>query len=211
MGRTRDDALRWVAAGDRLLAQAVAGLTESDFVQPSLLPGWTRRHVLAHVAANADALGNLVRWAATGVETPMYASPEARAAGIERGATLPVAQLRDWLASSAAALRQALNALTAEQWQNEVRTAQGRVVPASEVPWMRAREVCVHVVDLAAGVGFGDLPDDFVAALCEDILAKRGLTALPDEVRGQPLADTTAWLAGRPHRLPGVADLDPWL
>jgi N-methylhydantoinase B len=57
--------------------------------EPSALPGWTRRHVLAHVAAYADALGNLVRWAATGEPAPMHASPADRAAGIERGRQLP--------------------------------------------------------------------------------------------------------------------------
>ena len=45
-----------------------------------LLPGWTVGHVLTHVARNADAYTNLLTWARTGVETPAYASPEAREA-----------------------------------------------------------------------------------------------------------------------------------
>ena len=56
-------------------------------------------------------------------------------------------------------------------------TAQGRTVPASETPWMRAREVMVHAVDLGIGVTFEDLPSDFLVALCDDIAAKRSAAA----------------------------------
>ena len=58
------------------------GLPDAAFAEPSALPDWTRGHVVAHVALNALALTRLVHWAATGVETPMYASPEARNADI---------------------------------------------------------------------------------------------------------------------------------
>ena len=55
------------------------------------LPGWSRGHVLAHIAGNADSLVNLLTWAATGVEHPQYASQEARDAAIEAGAGDPIA------------------------------------------------------------------------------------------------------------------------
>ena len=57
---------------DRLLA-TVDGLDDAALRQPSRLPGWTRAHVLTHIARNADGLVNLVTWARTGEETPMYA------------------------------------------------------------------------------------------------------------------------------------------
>src|SRR6516164_11535621 len=79
-------------ATDRLLASAAA-LTDATAREPSALPGWTRGHVLTHVARNADGLGNLLRWARTGTKTPMYASREARAASIEAGAGRPAAEL----------------------------------------------------------------------------------------------------------------------
>ena len=61
------------AATGRLLT--VAGtLTDAEVAEPSLLPGWTRGHVLTHLARNADGLANLLRWAGTGIETPVYAS-----------------------------------------------------------------------------------------------------------------------------------------
>jgi maleylpyruvate isomerase len=173
----------------------------------SVLRGWSRKYLVAHVAANADALRNLVRWAKTGVETPMYASPEERAAGIERGAELAADELISWARTSAQALGRAMSDLRPEEWRNPVVTAQGRTVPATELPWLRAREVWVHAVDLGTATTFADLPDDFLEALCDEIRRKRGLDSLPAE----PLPGVAAWLAGRPHALTGVAELGPWL
>ncbi|MFF5607464.1 maleylpyruvate isomerase N-terminal domain-containing protein [Streptomyces cellulosae] len=204
--RTPADARAWARTGTELLLDAVAGLDEDAFSAPSVLPGWTRKHLVAHVAANADALGNLVHWAATGEETPMYASAEERAAGIAKGAALTADELRSWLTDSAQKLAAGLDGLTDEQWRHPVVTAQGRTVPATELPWMRAREVCVHAVDLGV-VTFADLPKGFLTALAAEIRAKRGLDELPEG----PLPEVTAWLAGRPHTLAGAPALGPWL
>ncbi len=212
-GVSRDaETRRWSDEGTSLFLGAVAGLGGSDDVEdrydaPSLLPGWTRRHLVAHVAANADALRNLVTWAATGEPTPMYASPQARAVGIERGLTLSADALSAWLRGSAAALATSFDELTGPQWAAQVVTAQGRSIPASDIPWLRAREVFVHAVDLRLGPTFADLPDDVLEALCTDVVAKRG--AVP-EVHGA-LSERAAWLTGRPHRLDGAPDLGPWL
>ncbi|WP_034517831.1 maleylpyruvate isomerase N-terminal domain-containing protein [Actinomadura rifamycini] len=209
MARTLADALRWTEEGTGMFLDGVRGLDDRGFGAPCGLPGWTRGHLVAHVAANAEALGNLVRWAATGEPTPMYASPEERAAGIERGARMGGAELTAWLARACAALRAGMDGLSGEQWGREVVTAQGRSVPASEVPWLRSREVFVHTVDLGVGVGFGDLPDGFLRALVADAAAKRGLdaAALPDG----PRPEVAAWLTGRPHALAGAPPLGPWL
>ncbi|MFI6179943.1 maleylpyruvate isomerase family mycothiol-dependent enzyme [Nonomuraea sp. NPDC051191] len=207
--------LAWADAGTALCASAIAGLSEEEYGAASALPGWTRRHVVAHLAANAEAIGNLVRWARTGEESPMYASPQERAAGIERGALLGAGELTRWFTESAATLGAAMAALPEQAWRAEVVTAQGRTVPASETPWMRAREVMVHTVDLATGLTFADLPGDFLRELRDDIRAKRGHDAVPD-VRGS-LADVTAYLAGRPASGVTAADggppptLPPWL
>ncbi|MEU5991514.1 maleylpyruvate isomerase N-terminal domain-containing protein [Spirillospora sp. NPDC047418] len=207
MARSFTDVLRWTQDGTTLFLGAVDRLTEPEYDAPSLLPGWTRKHLIAHVAANAEALGNLVRWAATGEATPMYASPEERAAGIARGPRMSGAELAAWAGSSAATLRTSMDELTERHWQAEVVTAQGRTVPATEVPWLRSREVLVHAVDLGCGISFDDLPGDFLRALVTDITAKRRLDALPDG----PLPEVAAWLAGRPHALAGAPSLGPWL
>jgi uncharacterized protein (TIGR03083 family) len=220
MSRSFSDTRRWMQQGTALLSKET-DLDADALAGPSGLPGWSRKHLLAHVAANAGALGNLIRWAATGEPAPMYASPEARAAGIEQGSRLPAGELTAWLRRSAGALEEAMTRLTDDQWQVSVLTAQGQAIPASEVPWMRSREVYVHVVDLATGVSFADLPTGFLAALCDDAAGKRSEAAAPALVleasdTGQrwdlpggvepitligPLAEITAYLTGRPHRL----------
>jgi maleylpyruvate isomerase len=175
--RSLDDARRWVRQGTKLVADAVAGLGEEQLVGPSRLPGWTRKHVLAHLAANADAIGNLVHWAATGQRTPMYSSPDQRDGDIESGSRLPGPQLVEWHERAAAALDTAMDGLSGARWRSTVVTAQGRTVPATETPWMRAREVMVHAVDLGTGVTFDDLPADFLAELVGDIVTKRSASA----------------------------------
>jgi maleylpyruvate isomerase len=161
--------VEWWQRGEQQLGTALGRLTDEDFTAPSLLPGWSRAHLLAHVARNADALVNLLSWARTGVETPMYPSPEARDAAIAEAATLPPADLRDEVLSATRRLADAVHTMPDDAWSAEVRTAQGRTVPASIVPWMRAREVWVHAVDLDEGVGFADLPDAVLAALADDV------------------------------------------
>ncbi|MBB6548551.1 maleylpyruvate isomerase family mycothiol-dependent enzyme [Nonomuraea rubra] len=171
--RSLADSLRWMAEGTKTFFGVLAGLPDDRLDVPTALTGWTGRHLLAHVAANADALLNLAHWARTGEERPMYASFERRDAEIQAGALRSAAELRSWAASSAELLDRRLSELDEHQWSRPVRTAQGRTVPAAEVPWMRAREVMVHAVDLGAGVGFGDLPADFLASLIDDITTKR--------------------------------------
>ncbi len=57
-------------------------LTDEEYAAPSLLPGWTRAHVVAHVALNAEALAGALRGVASGHPVPMYPSSEARDADI---------------------------------------------------------------------------------------------------------------------------------
>lgn len=143
----------------------------------------------------------------------MYSSADQRGKDIEVGALRPPDDLRAWFDESATNLSKAMDELTAEQWRAPVRTAQGRQVPATEIVWLRSREVMIHAVDLGTGVTFADLPTDFLQALSRDIRNKRGDAP---EVRG-PLPETTAYLAGRPYcsvlTLDGspAQPLPPWL
>jgi uncharacterized protein (TIGR03083 family) len=199
-------ARQWMQQGTLLLTERPS-LDDRALAEASALPGWSRKHVLAHLAANADALGNLIRWAATGRPSPMYASPAERAAGIEQGSRLPADELAEWLRRSAAELERAMMRLTELQWQAPVVTAQGRTVPAAEVPWMRSREVWVHAVDLAAGTSFADLPASFVTALCDDVTGKRSAAAAGGEAAvARAAIALTATDIGRCWELPGEGD-----
>jgi maleylpyruvate isomerase len=153
---------RVASATERLLATA-GTLTDAEAREPSLLPGWTRGHVLSHIARNADGLANLLRWARTGTEIPMYASRERRAADIEAGAARPAAGLAADVRSSAAAFAAEAAGLPGDAWTAQVRALNGPHFPALGVLDRRLSEVEIHHVDLAAGYSPGDWPADFVA------------------------------------------------
>jgi maleylpyruvate isomerase len=68
----------WLDAATTLLFEAVDGLDDARFASASTLPNWTNAHIVAHLHFNAEAIGRLVSWARTGVETPMYSSAEQR-------------------------------------------------------------------------------------------------------------------------------------
>ncbi|WP_224166228.1 maleylpyruvate isomerase family mycothiol-dependent enzyme [Arthrobacter sp. StoSoilA2] len=155
--------------GTAFFARKLNELTDSELDGASLLAGWSRRHVVAHVGYNARAIARLVEWAAISVETPMYASPEARNQEINFGATLSPIALRNLFDHSAVHLSVEWRDLPDANWAHEVRTAQGRTVPASETAWMRTREVWVHAVDLDNGATFNDIPTSVLERLLGDI------------------------------------------
>ncbi|WP_052745709.1 maleylpyruvate isomerase family mycothiol-dependent enzyme [Allosalinactinospora lopnorensis] len=211
--------LGWMEAGTSLLFERVTALGDAELDGPTRLPGWTRRHLLAHIGANAHALGRLAHWARTGERTPMYAGPEARTEEIEQGAALGSRELRAFVRDSASELSGDLRSLPDDRWGAEVTTAQGRTVPARVIPWMRCREVWVHAVDLDNGAAFGDFPPDLLDALISDVTGewtRRGqgpaLVLRPeDRDREWPVetgdrpavavtgraADLASWLTGR--------------
>jgi maleylpyruvate isomerase len=148
-------------ATDRLLASATT-LTDAMMREPSPLPGWTRGHVLTHVARNADGLGNLLRWARTGTKTPMYASRAARAADIEAGSGRSAAELTADVQATAIAFAAEAASLPGESWTAQVQMLVGPAMPAHRVLDWRLREVEIHHVDLAAGYRPADWPEEFV-------------------------------------------------
>lgn len=191
---------QWADAGTKAFLDQADQLSDGQFGRPAALPGWTRAHLVAHVHFNAEALRRLLKWAATGVEHRMYASAGQRTSEIDTGAQLPASELRSLVHQSAESLAHDMDALTAQDWARPVITAQGRTVPASELPWLRAREVWVHAVDLGTGLTFADLPEDFLTALAADAARKHCVAG--------HAADLAAWLAGRSNTAP---DLGPWL
>jgi maleylpyruvate isomerase len=193
-----EQTLDWMRDGTRRLLADIGQLPDDALEAPTVLPGWDRRYLMSHVAANAEALRNLVHWARTGEERRMYASAAAREEGIKAGTTKSTAELRAWITESAAALDDDLDTLPDEAWDSTIVTAQGVTRTANEIPWMRVREVYVHAVDLNTGVGFGDLPAGFLVALCDDIALRRSVVgqtpalALTDAGTGRAWAVTRA-------------------
>jgi maleylpyruvate isomerase len=143
-----------VTAATQRLVRTAEQLDDDTVRWPSLCEGWTRAHVLTHVARGADALTNLLTWASTGTETPMYESAEARVADIEAGALRRLEELLTDVRESAARFGSAISQVPEEGWEFQVRTgpaAAGSPVPARRAVWLRLRELELHHVDLAAG------------------------------------------------------------
>jgi maleylpyruvate isomerase len=210
--------------GTVFFEQSLAGLNDRELDGDSTLAGWSRKHLVAHVGYNAIALCRLMDWAATGVETPMYESPSQRSREIEAGGTLDGTALRALIASSSAQLDEKWRNLPAAAWASQVRTAQGRVVPAQETVWMRTREVWIHAADLDNGATFADLPTVVLTSLTTDIVdlwRRRGVgSGIVLDVQGSstiavqphetvsarisgPLPSVAQWASGR-----GALDLD---
>jgi maleylpyruvate isomerase len=179
--------LELARSGTAYFRERLDELSDDDLDAPSALPGWSRRHVIAHVGYNARGLNRLVHWASTGEPTAMYPSQDARDAEIEQGAAQPAQQLRELVAGSAADLDAGWRTLTDEQWRHPVQ-ARGATVPAAETARMRARETWLHAVDLDSGASYEEFPPEFVDVLLAFVVgnwrtagAGDGLELVPDD------------------------------
>jgi maleylpyruvate isomerase len=152
------------SATGRLL-DGMAGLSDAAARQPSLLPGWSRGHVLTHLARNAEGSTRLLTWARTGVPGYEYESAEARAAEIEAGAGRPAEVLVEDVRRTAAALEQAAAGMPPQAWQRVVRYTGGQERPADVILPSRLAEVLIHHVDLDHGFTPEDWPRPFVTGM----------------------------------------------
>jgi maleylpyruvate isomerase len=160
-------------ATQRLLGTARV-IAEPDLRAPALLPGWTRAHVLAHVARSADAMRNLLIGARSGQDRPAYVSQQAREADIEHGATLAAKELMADLASSAMAFRTITRQLPDDAWQYQVRILDSARFPAAQLLTRRLVEVELHHCDLGTGYGPADWPAAFATMeLAEPMRSQR--------------------------------------
>jgi maleylpyruvate isomerase len=149
-------------ATQRLLSAARV-LAEPDLRAPSRLPGWTRAHVVTHLARNADAMRNLLVAVRSGTGRPAYASAEARAADIEAGARRKPPELMADLADSAMALRTIARQLPDPAWLLPVQILDSARFPAGQLLTRRLVEVELHHTDLGTGYGPADWPATFAA------------------------------------------------
>jgi maleylpyruvate isomerase len=204
----------------RRFLTAISPLTDEQMSAPSRLPNWSRGHVATHIARNADAMVNLCVWASTGVQSPMYRSQEERDSQIESGARRSANEIVTDVSDSAERLDVAIEALSDSALRFLIRrgpAAAGPLSPASDIPWMRKKEVEIHLVDLDLAPTFADTPLEFLATLLtEEVLIfdsrMLGLTLITDEgpvfkigdgvqrITGST-GDITAWLLGRANEI----------
>lgn len=154
------------------LDHVVAGLDDDTIHQPSGLPGWSRAHVVTHLARNADALVNLLTWARTGVEHPMYASAADRDADIEEGAGRLAQIVLEDLRAASDRFMVAATALPGKAWSAPVTGRLPTPFPTANVPSMRLHELWVHLVDLDAGFSFAEVPEDHLEHLVAEAVTR---------------------------------------
>jgi maleylpyruvate isomerase len=204
-----------LADADAALVRTVDALADTAYAEPSLLPGWTRGHVVAHVTLNAEALAGVLHGAHVGNPVTMYASDEARDADIEELAVADPAELRERFLAATGRFAEALDAMGDGDWEGRFdRTPGGREIRLVNVSLMRLREVEIHHVDLDAGYTAADWPEGFRRTLLDSLLK---VPSVPFEARptdldgtwrygegdGPVVTGTSAalgwWLTGRGH------------
>lgn len=141
--------------------------SDDDLRRASLLPGWTRGHVLTHIARNADSIASTVAGALRGDVVQRYpGGPEQREAdiqtGAQRGALDQLADVRD----SADRLDRLFGAAAeADAWHLPCDTG-----TIGQYVLSRWREVEIHRVDLASSYGPADWPGAFVSYLVPELI-----------------------------------------
>ena len=180
-------------AGQRL-TRTVDGLHADDWGADSLLPGWTRAHVVAHLALNGEALGSVLHGAIDHAQVPMYASQESRDTDIEELSQGDPVVLRDRLLGSLTTFVDAVRSVPEEAWDSGFeRTPGGPTYPLDAVPLMRVREIEIHHADL----GLDYTADDWPPAFAEVVVGSMVGRLEPTEAfRVTPLDSQRTWDVG---------------
>ena len=150
-----------VDAQTALLLATLDGMSESDLGDPSALPGWSRGHVLGHIAGNTEGLGRRARFVIDGIPRAMYESPETRDGDIEWRSHRALAQHRLAIAATHDDLRRDIAGLPAERFGEEVELRGALAILIGDFSLLRLQEVCIHHSDLATdGYTWRDWPDE---------------------------------------------------
>lgn len=179
------------------LVRTVDGFHGDDWGAPSALPGWSRAHVVAHLALNAEALARALHGVvAEDADVPrtMYDSDQQRDDDIASLAQQDHRVIRDRFLGGISLVKDAALAVPEAAWDSRVeRTPGGRSMATTSIPGMRLREVEIHHVDLDKGY----TPSDWSLAFAEhllDAMAKRMRPDPPFEVK--PLDSERSWVLG---------------
>lgn len=187
-------------------------MDESSVAEPSELPGWTRGHVLAHLAGISKAMTRQLEYARRGETVELYdGGMDGRTKAIELAAGHSLAQHTESVTAAIGAAIDAFDALGPDDWQARIAYRDGTVFDGGLALW---RELTIHASDLS--VGFG--PETWSRPFCEHLIGFLAArvpesykfvlqpTGLPPRSIGTGgtsiaitgmLTDIAAWLAGR--------------
>ena len=168
-----------VAAHGRMWESAIR-TTDGECRRRSLLPGWSRGHVLTHWARNADGQSRMLRAAMRGEVAAQYPGGDAqRGSDIEAGADRPARLILGDVRAAVDQLEDVWRRMPADAWSQPTAARVGWR-PAWMSVWARWRESEIHHVDLAAGYTHRDWPAEFVG-----LLLARAMPTWPPGWRGR--------------------------
>ena len=182
---------------------AMTGSDAADPSAPTLLPGWTRGHLLTHLAGNARSFVRQLEGAESGHPAERYpGGDEFRDREIELGAR------RSW-DELAADVRTSANDLDAAlerhlRWDVPGINTDGSELATHEVPFRRLRETVVHHADLGdPGYTAADWPAEYVREelrrqeMAWNARRPMGATGLPGAALKASPVRRLQWLLGR--------------
>jgi uncharacterized protein (TIGR03083 family) len=194
------------AASHQRLLQALDGITDEQCRQPSMLGGWSRGHVLSHLANNAYSHVRMFEAASSGEETEQYEGGKpTRDAQIEAWSNLGANELVNHVRASIYALEGAWASATPTTWTGfgiKSHAGGGRVA-ITDLMLMRWCETEVHHADLNLNYSFENWDATFVRFELERQLMiwnsrkSMGLTVLPEAAAKLSPNHRLAWLLGR--------------
>ncbi len=184
-------ALAAAAAHQRMWASA-SRMTDEDCRAPSLLPGWSRGHVLAHWARNADGQTRMLQAAMRGEVAGQYPGGDPqREADIEAGAARPAPVLLQDVRAALDRVEDAWRRMPPEAWSRPTGARIGQR-PAWKSVWARWRESEIHHVDLDTGYTHHHWPAEFVRLMLPRVVPTLD-TRLTGEVTVQVQAAGRQW------------------
>lgn len=216
--RALDAQVTGCAASHQRLLQSLETLTDEQCRQPSMLPGWTRGHVLSHLARNAESHALMFAAATRGEESEQYPGGKSvRDAAIEAGAHRSAAELVADVRVSIYALEAAWASATALTWSGHgIKShSDGSRVPIPTLVLMRWCETEVHHADLDLGFTWREWNPLFVRYDLDRQLMywksrkPMGLTVLPELAQRRAPNERLAWLYNRVH-IEGVSAPEPY-
>lgn len=201
-------------ASEQRLVRTVDSLADDQWSQPSELPGWTRAHVIAHLALNAEGLAGAVEDLRHGRRGAMYASNEKRDTDIEELSAAPPADIRARLFAAGELVREALAELSDKDWGGSIdRVPGGPSFPALALPATRRREVEIHHADIRCEYRHTDWPRDFCVELLDAVTVQQAANPETDTFKVSATDLGMTWQVGADE--PVVAgsgvDLGWWL
>ena len=202
--RLLDACVEGQAVSHQRLLEVADSLTPEQCAEPSHLPGWSRNTLLGHLTLNARSFIHLLGCASRGEHGEQYpGGPAARQSAIDEASGWEPSHTVSELRKAIYTLEGAWAGASFDTWNGTGTAASGAALVMHQLPFMRWREVVIHLTDLNVGIGYDEWPDLYVRLeLDKQKMAwaashPMGLTQFPQNVQSLPEKQRLAWLLQR--------------